>query len=424
MPHSIYYNKVPVAVISEKGALSFDKEGIDRSKMPPQWIPHIKRLLENALPEGLRRDTLVRLAARNGAKPSDAVELVPYVADLPGRFSVGDSLLPEGKNEKIRDFSPLPETIEDASIASRLPDEFFDPLSETRVGTKPSFSGYQDKFTATMKTERGGLAIYPVDQDVERGNVIVKPSHLKYPFIAENEYLCLELAGRAGLSVPRAFLFRQALRNFPRQHLAIERFDVQMMDGVPQVLNVSEFAPLMGLSSGQKYETTTERLFEHAQSTLPAGESKKFASSYMFGCIVRNGDMHSKNFSAIFEGDSARFAPVYDMVNTEVYGDYSALALTLQGSNSPKTEDLIRFMLDYLSEDEICRIARSVKENLGKCADKAFACASGNDMPKFRKRLEQSISGGASRTLNALDRIKNRNIPVLAATKLMNQRGK
>jgi hypothetical protein len=125
----IFYEDVVVAAI-EEGKVTVDPAGAERSGMPSQWVPHIKRLLENALPEGLRRDTLLRLAARHGETPGNSLELVLCLADLPGHFSAGHSPEHEGHGGAARHFYPLPEKLPSAAIESRLLPAFFDPLSE------------------------------------------------------------------------------------------------------------------------------------------------------------------------------------------------------------------------------------------------------------------------------------------------------
>ncbi|MDR1648776.1 MAG: HipA domain-containing protein [Synergistaceae bacterium] len=401
----IYYDKTKVAVLEDDGNVSFDSEGIKHCGMPPLWVPRIRELLENSLPEGLRRDALVRLAVKNGAKPGMALELVPYLSELPGRFSVGgDDAFADGQKTAFRAFSPLPAAHpRGARVESRLPVSFFDPLSERRIDTKPSFSGYQDKFTANLKLDSDGfLALTETDQETERGNVIVKPAHPKYPFIGENEYLCMELARNAGLPVPRVFLFRQPGIALEPRHIAVERFDVRVLDGTPVVLDISELASLMGLSSRNKYDTTTEQFFGLAKSIFSPEDMRTFAKAYLFGCIVRNGDMHAKNFSAAYREGKYFLSPVYDMVNTEVYGDDSLLALPLEGEYSPKPANVVKFFLAHLTAEDIESTALSVRKNLEECAETTFSATSRPNVSKFRKTLEQSISGGASRILRAV----------------------
>jgi hypothetical protein len=403
----IYYDKTKVANIDDdNGNILFDREGIRDCGMPPQWVPHIKKLLESSLPEGFRRDALIQLAVKNGSKANLALELVPYIAEWPGRFSVGDSSLAERGDSTPRSFCQLPASLPQGchiKIESRLPVSFFDPLSEQRINTKPSFSGYQDKFTAILRQEGNELwTLTAPDQEAERGNVIVKPAHPKYPFIAENEYLCMELVKKAGLQAPRVFLFRQPGITLEPQHIIVERFDVKVVNEKAIDLDISEFAPLMDLESKDKYNTTTEKFFDYAKSVLSPEDMKALANSYLFGYIVRNGDMHAKNFSMEYKEGKYILSPVYDMVNTDVYGDYSALALPLDGENSPKPAKITRFLSDYLSIDDFESMTMAVKNNLKECSERAFAGTSHENAAKFQKKLEQSISEGINHVRRAI----------------------
>jgi hypothetical protein len=190
------------------------------------------------------------------------------------------------------------------------------------------------------------------------------------------------------------FLFRQPGITLEPQHIIIERFDVKVVNGKAIDLDISEFAPLMGLESKNKYDTTTEQLFDYAGSVLSPDDMKALANAYLFGYIVRNGDMHSKNFSMEYKEGKYILSPVYDMVNTDVYGDYSALALPLNGENSPKPSKITGFLSDYLSADDFESMVLSVKNNLKECSERAFAETSHKNTPKFQKKLEQSISEG------------------------------
>jgi hypothetical protein len=408
---NIYYDKVKVASIDQDGSIAFDSKAIQKCGMPSHWMPRIKKLLENALPEGSRRDALVQLAIKKGSQPNFALDLVPYISEWPGKISVRDTSPAERDSIYPRFFRQLPEQLprgEQIKIESRLPVSFFDPLSERRINTKPSFSGYQDKFTAVLRQEGEGLwTLSAPDQEAERGNVIVKPAHPKYPFIAENEYLCMELAKKAGLQAPRVFLFRQPGITLEPQHIIVERFDVKVVNDKAIDLDISEFAPLMDLEPQKKYNTTTERLFGYAESVLSPEDMKSLANAYLFGCMVRNGDMHSKNFSMEYKEGKYLLSPIYDMVNTDVYGDFSALALPLGGENSPKPSKAIGFLSDYSTIDDFESIAMSVKNYLKECSERAFLETSHKNAPKFQKKLEQSISKGVNDIRRAIKNIEN-----------------
>ncbi|MDR1978769.1 MAG: HipA domain-containing protein [Synergistaceae bacterium] len=395
MPGYIFYGKTVVAVI-EGGQITLDPEGIEKSGMPPGWKPHIERCLLNALPEGTRFDSLLILASHNSANPNpeNLIELVPYLDDLPGHFSAGDTPIPS--EDKIRRYVPLPDVLPAGEIRSRLPVPCLHPQSALRMTAKPSFSGYQDKFVAKLAVEDGRLALSLPDP-AERGNVIVKPADPNHPYIGENEYVCMKLAQSLGFNVPRVFLFRQkdvALEaERQRQHFLIERFDYGIDDeGRPQKVVTTEIASLMDLSSETKYDTTTEKLFETAEKSLPPDDMREFARMYFFGALVHNGDMHAKNFSFILDPESRdyRLAPLYDCLCTAIYGFHDVLALPLNGTNRPKPEAFVRFMISWLSAEEMRAMGTLLHRNLDSALDLAFDYGE-HKVKTARKRLRGAI---------------------------------
>ncbi|MDR3331872.1 MAG: HipA domain-containing protein [Synergistaceae bacterium] len=397
MPEYIFYDKIVVATIKD-GKIIFDSAGIEKSGMPSSWKPHIERHLLNALPEGVRFDSLAVLASRNGdgAEVDRPIELVPWVDDLPGRFSAGNtSVYPDDGG--FRHYVPFPELIAEGRVQSRLSAAWLHHQSEIRTKTKPSFSGYQDKFVAKLSVENG-QPVLSIPMPNERGNVIVKPGNPDYPYIAENEYTCMKLAQRLGLNVPRIFLFRQpdaaseAERH--RQHFLIERFDYAAdSEGNPRKLSTTEIASLMDLSSETKYDTTTDELFSTAQSNLGMEDMRIFARMYFLGVLVGNGDMHAKNFSLILDPEDGSYhpAPLYDCVCTSIYGFNDILALSLRGTNRPKFAAIIDFMALFLPVEEMRGMALGVKYNLDSAAELAFD-SDNHSMQTARERLKGAIT--------------------------------
>jgi hypothetical protein len=102
------------------------------------------------------------------------------------------------------------------------------------------------------------------------------------------------------------------------------------------------------------------------------------------GSITRNSDMHAKNFSIVIgEGDVPHLAPVYDMMNTEVYRFYG-LALKLMGKDRPKMGEIMTFLRSHISRSEIEELAVMVRDNLDACADKAFSDCTHRPSQTFR----------------------------------------
>ena len=174
----------------------------------------------------------------------------------------------------------------------------------------------------------------------------------------------------------------------------------------------------MKLLADQKYDATTENLFAFAGENLPKSDLKLLAKAYLLGSIVRNGDMHAKNFSVMVDLDgNSHITPVYDMINTEIYGFDDVLALKLANNNRPKASEIATFLSQYLSPDEIAGMGQDVKNRLSDILDYVFRQDTAATAQKFKKRLEQSISGGATRMIQAAEQLLPRPLKDLKEVK-------
>jgi serine/threonine-protein kinase HipA len=181
----------------------------------------------------------------------------------------------------------------------------FRELVDTYLDSGSGLSGVQPKI---MVPERG---TFPMP------NLIVKSGGPQYPGLVANEYLCLQVAQKAGIQVSGHELSDDG------SLLIIERFDL-LPDGGR--LGFEDIAALLDLRVGgalsdRKYhgsyedvasvigdvvteETWRQRLFEQVALTA----------------LVRNGDGHLKNFGVVYKSLSdVRLAPAYDVLTTTIY---------------------------------------------------------------------------------------------------------
>ena len=348
--------------------------------------------LRNSLPEGERYENLLLHSPHPVKSPVDAVK---NVDELPGNFSIN--------RPQHRLYSPFPDVSNDVVYAeTTLSEEMFFVNSEIRAHQKPSFSGYQDKFVAKAELIDGKLVIHQVDSEKEFGNVIVKPG-TKLPGVAQNEFVCMRLAGKVGLEVPRVFLLKHPGNRLPTRHFCIERFDFSDVRPYGK-RNMLEFASLMNLDPQSKYSAKTEELFQCAEEYLGAVDLRKLGKAYFYGILTGNGDMHTKNFSVFIEKKGVyRLTPIYDMVNTQVHGFPDMLALPMNEScnPNPSMRSVIEFFEKYFDRAEMTRMAKAIKQHLPEVLQAAFSRNENSNgamerqwersRSDFRKRLEQSI---------------------------------
>jgi serine/threonine-protein kinase HipA len=152
-------------------------------------------------------------------------------------------------------------------------------------------------------------------------DLIVKSGGREYPFLTQNEFLCMDAARRAGLSVPKFWLSDDG------GLFVMERFDLH--DG--QRLGFEDMAVLLGKhadSQGNyKYQESYEALTRVIQAFCHDGEklaSRQRLFEYVaLSVMVRNGDAHLKNFGLLYDHPTSHtsptLAPLYDVVTTTVY---------------------------------------------------------------------------------------------------------
>lgn len=212
-------------------------------------------------------------------------------------------------------------------------------------------------------------------------DLIVKSGSAEYPWLAQNEFLCMDVARRAGLDVPEFWLSDDA------SLLVLRRFDL-----LPERLGFEDMAVLMGkprdAQGNYKYQGSYEaitRVIAAFSGTSTAANLRAFFASVVLSMLVRNGDAHLKNFGLLYRdpsADEARLAPIYDVVTTTIYPHYNqrtgeervdrTTALKLfSGAKSrqyPSRDDLLGFgkTVCMVSRPELVidRIATAMSETL------------------------------------------------------------
>jgi serine/threonine-protein kinase HipA len=250
----------------------------------------------------------------------------------------------------------------------------FDFLVDTYFGS--GISGVQPKVLMPDADN-----VLPERITVPDADLIVKAGAGDYPWLAQNEFLCMDAARRAGLDVPDFWLSDDA------NLFILRRFDL-----LPERLGFEDMAVLMGKArdaqGNYKYQGSYEavaRVITAFSGAATVANLEAFFASLALSMLVRNGDAHLKNFGLLYRDPSAgeaRLAPVFDVVTTTIYPYYNqrtdtervdrTTALKLfsgaKARHYPSREDLIRFgrtiCLVSRPEDIIERIATAMTETL------------------------------------------------------------
>lgn len=218
-------------------------------------------------------------------------------------------------------------------------------------------------------------------------DLIVKTGGTEYPWLSQNEFLCMDTARRAGLDVPDFWLSDDG------NLFIVRRFDLE-----PERLGFEDMAVLMGKwrdpQGNYKYQESYEavaRVIQVFSGQQAANNLHAFFSSVALSILVRNGDAHLKNFGMLYRHPGAsnvRLAPVFDVVTTTVYPYYNqrtgadrvdrTLALKLfsgaKARNYPSRDELVRFgkMICLISKpgEIIERIAAAMSDVIAANQDR------------------------------------------------------
>ncbi|MBA7522027.1 hypothetical protein ES705_14139 [subsurface metagenome] len=208
---------------------------------------------------------------------------------------------------------------------------------------KMSIQGIQPKLSAVLSIKNNSFSI--VDKE---GRFILKPQHIFYPELPQNEDLTMRIAETIGLEVPLHGMVYSKDSSFT---YFIKRFD---RFGKNRKLPVEDFAQLAGKNRETKYDYSMEKLAGILEKycTFPAVEKQKLFKLVIFNFIIGNEDMHLKNYSLIRRNNMVELSPVYDLINTTITlkNATEEIALPINGKKSNLNR---KTLVDYYGEERL-----------------------------------------------------------------------
>jgi serine/threonine-protein kinase HipA len=257
-------------------------------------------------------------------------------------------------------------------------DELFDHLFEQYFAV--GISGVQPKF---MIPDADSPA--PLGRATARvSELIIKTGGHDYPFLSQNEFVCMLAAKKADIAVPEFHLSNDG------GMFIMRRFDVVHKGAgqEPDRLGFEDFAALTNatydIAGDYKYRGNYEGIAKliGQQCLSDAVQQKyRFFEQLALSVMVRNGDAHLKNFGLLYsepsDKASIRLSPLFDVVTTAAYDHESSssgrmvadrtLALKLNKTkNYPTRQEMLDFGRSHCGvrhpEQVIERIAQAMGE--------------------------------------------------------------
>jgi len=140
-----------------------------------------------------------------------------------------------------------------------------------------------------------------------------------YPYIAINEHLFMTFAkNELEFNVPYTGIVKAKDVDY---HYVTKRYD--RINGLKY--NQVDFAQVLGVKSTDKYNSSSEELFEAVNKKLSSDREKMEALMfYYYSYLIKHADLHLKNIGALEIGNKKYvLAPLYDLISVGVYNGES-----------------------------------------------------------------------------------------------------
>jgi serine/threonine-protein kinase HipA len=149
---------------------------------------------------------------------------------------------------------------------------------------------------------------------------ILKPAIKGYDGIIQNKYMCLKIADRIGLTVPKV----QIRWTKETPYLLIERYDRIIKNDKVSRIHQEDFCQASGFVTAKKYQNDGGPSFQTCFDLLrntgqPVKDRNNLALLMVFNYFIGNTDAHGKNFSLLHHDNFIQMAPVYDVLCTSIY---------------------------------------------------------------------------------------------------------
>ena len=317
---------------------------LPNSKKFYTWEHRFPPYFETFLPEGYLYEIFKDILTKEYGYVDEYLLFSLLAPNLQGRMSFKT------------DFSHLVfEAIDIDEILNNDTPDTFNKLLHTFLD-KNAISGVQPKTIALVKDK----------ESLRTKEYIVKTWGDEFPYLAENEYFCLEALKKADIKTANAQLSKN------KKFLLVENFI--FVDN--EVLGFEEILSLMDKNKINKYQGSYEQVSKIILqfSTNKTDSLLQFYKTVVMSYLLKNGDAHLKNFGLLFSENfsSIEFSPAYDVVTTTAYIFKDKPALTLDGKKIwPSKETLLNFGRKYclLSKKDVLKAYEQCLDSLIESMD-------------------------------------------------------
>lgn len=376
-------------------------------QIKPFDFTNIPAVFEENIPEGINREIL-----ETTSKTGDEFHILTMLEDNIGDLYFSKTREIENKsranpaytislneilgvNSKINVLKDFKINIDEKIL---FPDGY--DISKLEMKKAHGISGFQYKKLVNIDFENKKIIL---DDSVHA--YILKPyskpkankdNENYFPHISLNEHLFMSFAKNTlGFRVPYSAIVKN--QDDEEYQYIVKRFD---RFGLHRYAK-STFAVFLGLRSENKYDTTSEKLFERiSKELISPHERMELLKHYVYSVIIQHEDMHTKNLSLIYDRELVLFAPLYDVSCTGFYDTTKKYDshLTINGKQTNIRPNDFRPLCKILKIDfkdfkiEALKIAKLYEEELPSYIEEIKLLGS---IPFYKKKQKTKIGEGA-----------------------------
>jgi len=261
------------------------------------------------LPEEDKRNII---AKNLGISPNNDFAML---AEIGGECAGAVTFIPVGEvlpkqDHKYRELNDS----ELATILKTLPRR---PLLAGDQGVRLSLAGVQDKIVVCVADGKISIPLGSAPS-----THILKPANKRFEGLIYNEAFCMKLADNLGLLTAPVSVHQVHGINY----LLVTRYDrIKDEEGNLSRIHQEDFCQALGIVPEMKYQKEGGPslsdcfILLRSVSTTPVIEIEKLLEAVIFNYLIGNNDVHGKNFSLLYNGDSVRITPLYDLLSTVYY---------------------------------------------------------------------------------------------------------
>ena len=270
---------------------------------------------EGLLPEG---DVKRRISDFLHISETSTLKLLQ---ELGGECAGMISILPEGEINRTKNSYEFSldnyESLAKETLSKYIKNINTRPLLKAKAQLRLSLAGAQEKLPLVYKD--GGF--YLPKKGAPSTHIIKPTGQGELSNLSANEYICMKLAERSGLRVPRTELMQIEGSEF----LLIERYDRICQGNRISRIHQEDICQALGVFSDFKYQNDGGPSIADichllkTKTSVPLLELRAFLQYVLFNFIIGNCDAHGKNYSLILQDNFVKLAPIYDTVCTLIY---------------------------------------------------------------------------------------------------------